>query len=62
MTPLTSSGRSAQSGWVCKKRKAKMKGISLKSFAQEHLFSPRGAEVGEWLQYEDGYTSVLAAT
>jgi CubicO group peptidase (beta-lactamase class C family) len=32
----------------------------LKSFAQEHLFSPLGAEVGEWLRFEDGYYSGLA--
>ena len=32
----------------------------LRSFAQEHLFSPLGAEVGEWLQYPDGYYSGLA--
>ncbi len=27
----------------------------LKSFAQEHLFSPLDAEVGEWIQDRDGY-------
>jgi CubicO group peptidase (beta-lactamase class C family) len=27
----------------------------LKSFAQEHLFSPIGAEVGDWTQDRDGY-------
>jgi CubicO group peptidase (beta-lactamase class C family) len=32
----------------------------LKSLAQEHLFSPLEAEVGDWLQYEDGYYSGLA--
>jgi CubicO group peptidase (beta-lactamase class C family) len=32
----------------------------LKSFAQEHLFSPLHAEVGEWLQYRDGNYSGLA--
>ena len=34
--------------------------MDLKSFAQEYLFSPLGAEVGDWLQYEDGYYSGLA--
>jgi len=28
---------------------------NLNSFAQEHLFSPIGAEVGDWSQDEDGY-------
>jgi hypothetical protein len=32
----------------------------LKSFAQGHLFSPINGEVGEWLQYKDGYYSGLA--
>ena len=32
----------------------------LKSFAQEHLFSPIDSEVGDWLQFKDGYYSGLA--
>ena len=32
----------------------------LKSFAQEYLFSPMDAEVGEWLMQLDGYYSGLA--
>jgi CubicO group peptidase (beta-lactamase class C family) len=32
----------------------------LKSFAQEHLFSPIDAEVGEWIQDRDGYYIGLA--
>jgi CubicO group peptidase (beta-lactamase class C family) len=32
----------------------------LKSFAQEHLFLPINAEVGEWLQFRDRYYSGLA--
>jgi len=30
-------------------------GTDLKSFAQEHLFTPIGAEVGTWTQDRDGY-------
>jgi CubicO group peptidase (beta-lactamase class C family) len=33
---------------------------NLKSFAQEYLFSPIGAEVGEWLMLLDGHHSGLA--
>jgi CubicO group peptidase (beta-lactamase class C family) len=35
-------------------------GTDLKSFAQEHLFSPLNAEVGDWLMQLDGYYSGLA--
>ena len=32
----------------------------LKSYGQEHLFSPIGAEVGDWLKYGDGYYAGMA--
>jgi CubicO group peptidase (beta-lactamase class C family) len=39
---------------------ARASGTDLKSFAEEHLFAPLDAEVGEWRQDRDGYYIGLA--